>query len=265
MLLSLPGCWQRTGSCTRAKRHSLGQISYPKGKQGPEASACAGGGQASHQGEEKTLHPAQPSMGPLAAHARWPGSAASNSQPAHSSSQPACRNSPQQTDSLHQTTRQPAVHRQTACSSQPAETASLQQPDSPQQQPARPRTEVLLHSCSPQQQLPCCSQLAFCSRSLSEVFSCTSDQDVNDVLPQKEGGEQVLNRAEAVPEVNTQAGRLETLFEAAVCHRVIKSSPLILEMRFNEFPAIRIYIPWVPMERPCTILPCPHPKGHQDV
>lgn len=131
MLLSFPGCWQRTGSCTRAKRHSLGQISYPKGKQGPEASACAGGGQASHQGEEKTLHPAQPSMGPLAAHARWPGSAASNSQPAHSSSQPACRNSPQQTDSLQYTDSQPAaasLQKQPACSSQTARSSSRRIP-----------------------------------------------------------------------------------------------------------------------------------------
>jgi len=58
------------------------------------------------------------------------------------------------------------------------------------------------------------------------------------VLPQKEGGEQVLNWEEAIPEANTPAGRLETLFEAAGCHRVIKNSPLILEMCFNEFSAI---------------------------
>lgn len=65
-------------------------------------------------------------------------------------------------------------------------------------------------------------------------------------MPQKEGGEQVLKGVEAVPEVNTPAGRLETLFEAAGCHRAIKNGPLILEMRFNEFPAIHISLgfPW---------------------
>lgn len=52
MLLSLPGCWHRTGTCTRAQQHSLGQSTViPKGKQGPEESTCAGGAPVSHQGE----------------------------------------------------------------------------------------------------------------------------------------------------------------------------------------------------------------------
>lgn len=192
MLLSLLGCWHRTGSCTKAKQHGLGQITViPKRKQCPEASACAGGAQVSHQreaSEESTLHPDQPSTGPLAPHARWPS----------------------------------GVGRQTACSSR--HTAHSRQTDSlQQQQQACPCTEVPLALMQPAAAPPLLAislllNVYFCS------FFCISDQDVNYALPQKEGGEQVLNRVEDVPEVNMPAERLETLFEAAGCHRLIKEA-----------------------------------------
>lgn len=117
MLLSLSGCWHRTGTCTSTKRHSLGQMTVtPKDKQGTEVSTCAGGAQGSHQegfqrrGSSTADGTAWPSTGLPAACAGWSGGAG------------------------RQTARSGQTDRQTTAQ---------------QQHQAHPSREMPLHPCSP--------------------------------------------------------------------------------------------------------------------